>query len=253
MAERVDNMPKTAREKSETGIYHIMLRGIDKRNLFLEKSDYEKFIEYIVKAKEKTDFTVYAYCLMTNHVHMLLKTENEGIGNIIRRITVGYAQYHNIKNSRTGHLFQNRFKSEPVDTDEYFLTVLRYIHQNPLKAKMVKKIEDYKWSSYNAYVNKNNTLVATNFALNFFKDLNAFIDHALERNDDQCLEYTPRRRYTDEELEKAISSLVDIPGINNIEKKAKETILKNIKSTTGASNRQLARVLKIGRGTMDRI
>ncbi|SDL00098.1 transposase [Natronincola ferrireducens] len=147
-------MTRIAREKSQTGIYHIMLRGIDKRNIFINDSDYEKFIEYIKKAKEKIEFTVYAYCLMTNHVHLLLKTESEEIGDVIRRITVGYAQYHNIKNGRTGHLFENRFKSEPVDTDDYFLIVLPYIHQNPIKAGMVERIEDYKWSSYNATVGR---------------------------------------------------------------------------------------------------
>lgn len=89
---------------------------------------------------------------MTNHVHMLLKTETEEIGDVVKRITLGYAQYHNVKNGRTGHLFQNRFKSEPVNTDEYFLVVLRYIHQNPIKAGIVKRIEDYRWSSYNAYI-----------------------------------------------------------------------------------------------------
>ncbi|AOY78083.1 transposase [Clostridium formicaceticum] len=87
-------MVRIAREKSQTGIYHIMLRGIDKRNIFINNSDYEKFIEHTTKAKEKAEFTVYGYCLMTNHVHMLLKTESEEIGDVIRRITVGYAQYH---------------------------------------------------------------------------------------------------------------------------------------------------------------
>ncbi|AOY74651.1 transposase [Clostridium formicaceticum] len=98
-------------------------------------------------ARKKTEFTVYGYCLMTNHVHILLKAESEEIGNVVRRITVGYAQYHNIKNGRSGHLFQNRFKSERVNTDDYFLIVLRYIHQNPIKAGVIERIEDYKWSN----------------------------------------------------------------------------------------------------------
>ncbi len=245
-------MARTAREKSETGIYHVMLRGIDKRNIFLKDSDYEKFIEYIKKVKEKTEFMVYAYCLMTNHVHMLLKTETVEIGDIIRRITVGYAQYHNIKNGRTGHLFQNRFKSEPVNTDEYFLVVLRYIHQNPIKAGMVEKIEDYKWSSYNAYITKD-PLINSTFALDYFKNIQGFTNYMLEETEDICLEYNPKKRYTDEELEKAVSLLVDIPKLNTLDVKQRDNILKNIKETTGASNRQLSRILKIGRGILEKI
>lgn len=84
---------------------------------------------------------------MTNHVHMILKTESEEVGNIVMRITVGYVQYHNIDDERTRHLFENRFKSEPVNTDDYFLIVLQYIYQNPIKAGMIEIIECYKWSS----------------------------------------------------------------------------------------------------------
>ncbi|UNC90641.1 REP-associated tyrosine transposase [Candidatus Contubernalis alkaliaceticus] len=245
-------MARTAREKSETGIYHIMLRGIDKRNIFLKDSDYEKFTEYIKKAKEKTAFTVFAYCLMPNHVHMLLKVETEEVGDVVRRITVGYAQYHNIKNGRTGHLFQNRFKSEPVNTDEYFLVVLRYIHQNPIKAGLVEKIEDYKWSSYNAYINKD-TLINTTFALNYFKGIQGFIAFTLEETEDQCLKYNPKKRYTDEELEETISLLVDKSLLHTLDIASRNNILKSIKETTGASNRQLSRILKIGRGILDKI
>lgn len=245
-------MTRTAREKSETGIYHIMLRGIDKRNIFVDDSDYEKFIEYIKKAKEKTGLIVYAYCLMTNHVHMLLKTETEEIGDVIRRINVGYAQYHNIKTGRTGHLFHNRFKSEPVNTDTYFLTVLRYIHQNPLKAGTVERIEDYKWSSYNAYIKKGK-LIDTTFALDYFTDMQEFIEYMSETNEDKCIEYNPKKRYTDEELKITISSLVEIATLNTLDRNTRDNTLKSIKEVTGASNRQLSRVLKIGRGIVDRI
>ncbi|WP_090553955.1 REP-associated tyrosine transposase [Natronincola ferrireducens] len=245
-------MARRAREKSQTGIYHIMLRGIDKRNIFINDSDYEKFIEYIKKAKEKIEFTIYAYCLMTNHVHLLLKTESEEIGDVIRRITVGYAQYHNIKNGRTGHLFENRFKSEPVDTDDYFLIVLRYIHQNPIKAGMVERIEDYKWSSYNEYMKKN-TLINSTFALNYFKDRQGLIEYMTEESEDKCLEFNPKKRYTDEELKETIYSLVDISILNTLDREARDNLLKSIKETTGASNRQLSRILKIGRGILDRI
>ena len=147
-------MPRKARERSETGIYHVMLKGIDKKDIFAGKQDYEKFLYYVNRAMEISKFEVYGYCLMPNHVHILLKEGTEKIGDAIRRIAVGYAQYFNIKYGRNGHLFQNRFRSEPVNDDVYFLIVLRYIHQNPIKANMVINMEDYEWSSYNEYIMK---------------------------------------------------------------------------------------------------
>jgi len=140
-------MPRQARKRSSTGIYHIMLRGIDKRNIFLDNEDRMKFIEKIKKAMVVGKFEVFGYCFMDNHIHMLIK-EDEEIGTSIKRITVGYVRWHNNKHERTGHLFQNRYMSESVETECYLLTVLRYIHQNPVKAGMVEKAEDYKWSSY---------------------------------------------------------------------------------------------------------
>lgn len=251
----MSSMPRIAREISETGIYHTMLRGIDKRDLFLNDSDYLKFIDYIERAKEKIGFTVYAYCLMTNHIHLLVKQQTGAheIGDIMKRITVGYAQYHNIKNGRTGHLFQNRFKSEAVDSDTYFLTVLRYIHQNPIKAGMVKSLCDYKWSSFNEYLNNKVKLIDTSFALGFFRDIRQFEMFMQERNEDECLECNPSKRYTNEELEKVISSFTIIDDLSTLDIETRDKMLKNIKEVTGASNRQLSRVLNIGRGIFDKI
>jgi len=131
-------MPRQARKKSATGIYHIMLRGIDGRNIFLDDEDRSKFIEKLLSAKQNANFKLYGYCLMDNHVHLLIE-ENEEIGTSVKRITVGYVQWHNNKYGRTGHLFQNRYNSEVVETESYLVTVLRYIHQNPVKANIVKE------------------------------------------------------------------------------------------------------------------
>ena len=248
-------MPRMARRKSQTGIYHVMLRGIDKRDLFLKESDYQKFIDYIQKARDKSEFTVYAYCLMTNHIHILIKTQTEtqDIGDIVRRITVGYAQYHNIQNGRTGHLFQNRFRSEAIESDAYFLAVLRYIHQNPLKAGMVQNIEDHKWSSFNAYLETDNTLLETTFALGFYRDTKHFETFMKQENNDQCLEYNPKRRYSDEDLKEFVSSFVDINTLNELDIGSRDKVLANIKEVTTSSNRQLSRVLNIGRGIIEKV
>lgn len=124
-------MPRQARKRSNTQIYHVMLRGINQQQIFEDNEDYAKFIQVIRDCKSLSGFQLFAYCLMGNHIHLLLKETNEPIEQIFRRIGSRYVYWYNVKYRRVGHLFQDRFKSEPIETNEYFLTVLRYIHQNP--------------------------------------------------------------------------------------------------------------------------
>ena len=145
-------MPRQPRVTSGTDIYHVMLRGINRQNIFEDKEDYVRFLLCMQQMLEPYDdlgnrlpplCTFYAYCLMSNHVHLLIKTHHEDIGATIKHIAVMYALYFNRKYSRAGHLFQDRFKSEPVRSSSarllptgrkndiaYFTTLLRYIHQN---------------------------------------------------------------------------------------------------------------------------
>ncbi len=247
-------MARNPREKSETGVYHIMLRGIDKKDIFIVNRDYEKFLYYVERTMEISSFEIYGYCLMTNHVHILLKEGTEEIGDIVRRIAVGYAQYFNIKHGRTGHLFQNRFRSEPVNDEIYFLTVLRYIHQNPTKANLVANLEDYKWSSYNEYIMKDKVgITNTSFAMELFPSIQSFEKFMAEENKDKCLEYNERIRYTDRELEKIIMSITEISKLKELDKKERDEVLKEIKTITKASNRQLSKITGIGRGVWDKV
>ena len=136
-------MPRQERTKSGTGIYHVMLRGINKQDIFEDDEDYSQFLNILHALVNRCDeqghnlpphCTFYAYCLMTNHVHLLVRERNEHIGESIKRIGIAYARYYNHKYERNGHLFQDRFRSEPVNSIEYFMTLMRYIHQNPVIA-----------------------------------------------------------------------------------------------------------------------
>lgn len=162
-------MPRGAREKAESGIYHIMLRGINKQTIFEDDEDYVKFLHVINDCKKKSSFKLMAYCLMSNHLHLLIKEENEELGQIFKRIGSSYVYWYNFKYSRTGHLFQDRFRSESVNNDEYFLTVLRYIHQNPIKAGLCTDVSKYKCSSYNDYLYKTE-LTDIEFGLSLFSE-----------------------------------------------------------------------------------
>lgn len=246
-------MPRQRREKSSTGIYHIMMRGMDKREIFIDDEDRGIFLYYLSKAKQKSGFGIYGYCLMNNHVHILIKQGNEEIGTSIKRITVGYVQFHNDKYLRTGHLFQNRYKSEKVEDDQYLLTVLRYIHQNPLKAGIVQDISCYKWSSYKCYIqDESEKIVDVDIIKKYFKDLNGFIEFMNMSNTDECLEYKVKTKYTDEQLREEISKKYKIELIEKMQKEERDNVIRKIKRSTGVSNRQLSKVLNIGRGIIER-
>ena len=137
-------MARTARAVGDSGIYHVMLRGINRQRIFEDDEDREKFLEILKKSKEKDGFDLLAWCLMPNHVHLLIKENEVKLGTIFRRIGASYVYWYNGKYERTGHLFQDRFKSEPVEDDAVSLTVIRYIHRDPVKAGLCERPEEYE-------------------------------------------------------------------------------------------------------------
>ena len=184
-------MPRSARKKSSTGIYHIMIRGINKQKIFEQPEDYRKLLYQLRDCKEKGEFELYAYCLMPNHIHLLLKEGSEPIADTFRRLGSKYVMWFNTKYSRVGHLFQDRFKSEAVEDGGYFLTVLRYIHFNPVKAKLVQYPGEYPYSSYSAYL-RGCSFVDTDMAMKMLPG-NGFIELHAVGCDDNC----PLRRCQD--------------------------------------------------------
>ncbi|MCL2467723.1 MAG: transposase [Micrococcales bacterium] len=140
-------MARQARRRSSTGIYHVMARGIDRRRLFEEDSDYVRFLECVKVVQEISGVGVLAYCLMSNHVHMVVEERDESVSQVFKRIGVRYAGWFNWKYNRTGHLFQDRFRSEPVDDEPYLVTLIRYVHMNPVAAGLCDDPQDYWWSS----------------------------------------------------------------------------------------------------------
>lgn len=245
-------MARQARNHSSTGIYHVMLRGIDKRLLFMDDEDKKKFIKGLAKAKEIAGFKLYGYCLMDNHIHILIG-ESEELGKSIKRFTVGYVQWHNSKYGRTGHLFSNRYLSEPVESENYLLTVLRYIHQNPVKAGMVKQIGDYPWSSYCDYMStysKDATLVEPDFLFGYFRTQDSFVSYMNESNNDEYMDYKTIIKYTDIQLRAWIKERYNIEALLAMPPKPRSMEILKIYKEVGASIRQLSRVLGVGKATV---
>jgi REP element-mobilizing transposase RayT len=149
------NMPRQARVKGEYCIYHIIQRGNERKDIFFSDKDRERYLEIVRRMKDRYNFVMYAYCLMTNHTHLLINDNGNDISKIIQSINISYVQYINRCYRRCGHLFQDRFKSEIVDNDSYLLQVSKYIHNNPVKAGLIREPRQYKWSSYTAYIGRN--------------------------------------------------------------------------------------------------
>ena len=130
-------------------IYHVINRGNNRQAIFLEDEDFKRYLGVLYRFKKFYDFQLYAYCLMTNHDHLLVRVSEKGsISKIMQSITLAHTKHYHFKYRTSGHVWQGRFKSPIVSDDEYLLDVMRYIERNPLKAGMVQRVEDYRWSSY---------------------------------------------------------------------------------------------------------
>jgi REP element-mobilizing transposase RayT len=145
-------MARAYRFQGEGYIYHITSRGDDRKKIFTSANDYQKFLNYLVSAKIKYKFYLYAYCLMDNHYHLLIEISQPNLSKIMQYMNTAYTVYYNTKHKRCGHLFQGRYKSIIVDADSYLLELTRYIHLNPVRAKITDKPEKYKWTSYMEYI-----------------------------------------------------------------------------------------------------
>ena len=242
-------MSRKARIVSKSGIYHIMLRGVNRQSIFEDDEDRMKFIDCLTKYKEVSRYKIFAYCLMSNHVHLLLQETEETIGMIIQRISSSYVVWYNAKHERCGHLFQERFKSEAVENDGYFLIVFRYIHQNPLKAKIVNNMAEYNWSSYNEYA-KRKKIVEKEYVLSMFSDkmdeavkkLVLFLEEASE---DICLEIAPTKvSMSDGDIRKMVKWEFGVDAIKvcNEEREKQDSILRKMKDINGLTIRQISRI-----------
>lgn len=145
-------MPRKRREASATGVYHWIVRGMNKRKLFHCERDYEQFIELLKEYKEQYSILVFHYCMMTNHVHLLIKSETlQSLSAFSHYIQRRYAYYYCKEYKRTGSVFQRGYRSFVIDRDEYLLECGRYIERNPVRAKMVRRPEDHRYTSYRFY------------------------------------------------------------------------------------------------------
>ncbi|WP_456273101.1 transposase [Bacillus sp. AK031] len=164
-------MPRQPRNWSPGSTYHIMMRGNRKSVIFHESKDYRNYLNLLQRSSKQNPFLLHSYCLMNNHIHLLLETIQASPTVIFQQINTCYAMYYNKKYNAVGHLFQDRFKAKHVDTTSYLLGVSKYIHLNPIEANLVRQPELYPWSSYSSYYHQqDNPLIHTEKILSFFPE-----------------------------------------------------------------------------------
>jgi len=162
-------MARRPRIEFEGGFYHVITRGNQRQKIFHEEKDFLKYLEFLADYKDRYGFWIYAYVLMGNHVHLLIETGQVPLSKILQGINQRFTMYFNRRYGTVGHLFQGRYKAILCDRDAYLLSLVKYLHYNPLRAGLVRDPEEYRWSSHQEYIRLNkNGLVDTGLVLGMF-------------------------------------------------------------------------------------
>ena len=169
-------MPRPKRVQYPGAFYHVFNRGINKKSVYFSPNHYVYFLKLLEDVWKKYNFSVHAYCLMKNHFHLLIEIHDECLSDIMRSLISQFATHLNKNLNADGSVFKDRFKSILIDSNQYLLNVMRYIHLNPIKAKICQQPKHYKWSSFNNYLltDPKHCFLTTSLILNYFKTPNEF-------------------------------------------------------------------------------
>lgn len=238
-------MARYARIQSPTGYYHIMMRGVNRQDIFYDDDDRRRFIDTIRRYQENLEVQIIAYCLMSNHVHIILRVD-EGLPVFVKKLSSSYVYWFNHKYERIGHLFQDRYKSEVIDSALYLMTVVRYILHNPPKAGICS-VSDYKWSSYAELIN--NDFCDVKILYEIAGGKRPLLDFILSENDDQCMDIGESKNLSENDV---IAMMMKLSGLDSplevskLNKNERDKLFAELKKK-GASVRQLSRITGISR------
>jgi REP element-mobilizing transposase RayT len=234
-------MPTKPRKRSATDFYHVMQRGVGLLDVFEDDFDRNRYLEELQKALDAALVEMYAWCLMSNHTHLLVKADYGLLVDFMRQLGLRYARYFNDRHQRTGHLFQGRFTSVPVESEPQLLATVRYIHRNPIRHEERTLCGDYRWSSYGEYLDDSPAFVSTEMVLELLGGVEAFRRfHAVE-GDERFLDIDTHQRMGDDEARDIAQQALAAYGM--------ETALGRLGSLPRAErNRALATALACGLG-----
>lgn len=247
-------IPRVTRKINKASFFHVIVQGIDKETIFKEDRYKNQYLKLMKKLCEKYNTKIVAYCIMDNHAHFLLNTDEiQNLSKAMQTINCLYARYYNyMKDGRKGYVFRDRYVSEPITSKRYFINCIKYIHLNPVKACIVKKCEEYKFSSYNNYKQKflNNELKENKiFSKGDYEDIinNVYTDYNF-CDIDKDIDYKVKQGIS-EFIKKEQKNLFEIFSNRDILIKLIK-FLKNVKKIRYV---QIRKVLDITRGTMESI
>jgi len=258
-------MSRTQRKKSKSGYYHIMLRGNELKNIFLDDNDRLRFLEILGKKKEGKEFYLHAFCLMDNHVHLLISEGTEDIAKVMKRVNVSYVQYFNKKYRRIGHLFQDRYNSEAVEDDKYVMALMRYILRNPVKAGLVRKAREYKWSSYGSYINEHDyfrSIVDLEPVLELFSNRKEaaqkhYIEYINQESNESFMDISEAEEVIDEkEAQDIFEDILSAKGLSLISLEPRhidDDMIREFRMKTKLSIRKIAAIMNINKDRVNRV
>jgi len=269
-------MARKSRVHYEGALYHIIVRGNNRSYIFRNKDNKETYKKIVAKYKKRYRFKLYAYCLMDNHAHLLIEVADIPLSKIMQGIQQVFTQNYNRRNNTTGHVFEQRYKSFLCDKDTYLLSLIRYIHQNPVRSKLTGAL-DYKWSSHREYI-ENPQLADVNFPLSLFdthkkkaiKRYLAFMDEmetkgveTMKKEEDEIEEVKNiigSSKVTSDTLIKIIEEVtkIEMEKIKGNSKTKRisdirKLYIKKLKKYTALTNKQIADLLGIGDSTVTNV
>lgn len=258
-------MARQPRKYSDSGIYHVILRGINREKIFCEDVEKEKFLHILSRNFAggqtpeigKHQGRLFAFCILDNHVHLLIKESSLGISNLMQRIGTAYANFFNRRHGRSGPVFESRYTSRAVEGKHYFSNVLKYIHNNPVQARIVKQACNYYWSSMYFYLNKSVDFLMRDFVVGNLSNEDFEEAMALPYFDDNLLKCNWPTRIADMAIITIINNICKTYGIlrENISHHTAclITAVKKLSPIEGITKSQIARLLGIRQYELSRI
>ena len=256
-------MSRRIRVFGSSGYLHVIKRGINHQDIFLDEQDFRFFLKTLRCLRDEMGFTVVAYCLMSNHFHLLLHDDKGEFSTIMQRLSTKYAMYYNRKYERTGALFEGRFVSKGIDSEQYLLTVVRYIHNNPVKGGICLA-KDYRWSSYSEYVSEHSDRVClcdTSVVLEMFNGKERFEEfHNAELSIQAFGQIIEMERIegntktSDEDLLALIQTMTDSSKpfqLQHVNKTTRNEVIHRLKKM-GIKSSQIMRVTGVSKGIIRR-
>lgn len=249
-------MARVARVRSESGYYHVILKGNGRQILFECDADRLEFLELLSDSFRESNITLLAWCLMDNHVHLLVEDAHEVLSSAMQKVATTYALQYNTRSGHIGHVFQQRFRSFPIEGDSYLLEVMRYIHNNPVKARTASAAS-YRWSSHHEYLGESlwgQRFADTRLFLGMLGGVDGFASFSLDEAGDDSYRPDLRPRIPDDTAAEVLAGVLDdLPPsrLKSVERGRRDAVLLELKRA-GLSIRQIERLTGIGRNIVAR-